>query len=39
MKKILSLISVFILISGILTAQVKPTPKKQNAKPFEFGIL
>jgi peptidyl-prolyl cis-trans isomerase B (cyclophilin B) len=33
MKKILSLISVFILISGILTAQVKPTPKKQSAKP------
>jgi peptidyl-prolyl cis-trans isomerase B (cyclophilin B) len=33
MKKILSLISVFILISGILTAQVKPTPKKQIAKP------
>lgn len=33
MKKILSLISVFILISGILSAQVKTTPKKQIAKP------
>lgn len=33
MKKILLLISAFILFTGILHAQVKTAPKKQNTKP------